>query len=116
MSHTAVTKILAELGLTIEASVANSILQKLESKMSVNKYCYSSELCLTIKFVMGLSTAIDSLSYSFSSIRSGGFHVLGNHAAKCLRGSWSPLLKTCMKCKILVGKSAWRQAYRFGRE
>jgi hypothetical protein len=84
MSRTAVAEIPVEMGLTIQASVANSILQKLERKISVNKHCYTSELCLTIKFGMGLLAAIDSLSYSFGSIRSRVFHVLGNHTAKCL--------------------------------
>lgn len=70
MSRTAVTKILVELGLTVQASVANSILQKLERKISVRKHCFSSEHCLSIKFGMGLLAAIDSLSCSFGSIRS----------------------------------------------
>jgi hypothetical protein len=86
MSRTAVTKILVELAWTIQASVANSVLQKLERKISVNKHCYTSELCLTIKLGMGLLAAIDSLSCSFGSIRSRVFHVLGNHMAHCLRG------------------------------
>jgi UDP-N-acetylglucosamine:LPS N-acetylglucosamine transferase len=93
MSHTAVTKILAELGLTIQASAANSILQKLELKISVNKHCYSSELCLTIKFGLGLLTAIHSLSYCFGSIRWGVFHVLGNYAANAYAEAGVPCLK-----------------------
>jgi len=94
MSRTAVTEILVEMGLTIQASAANSILQKLERKISVNEHCYTSEPCLTIKLGMGLLAAIDSLSYSFGSIRSRIFHVLGNRTAKCLCRSWSPWFKT----------------------
>jgi hypothetical protein len=63
MSRTAVTEILVEMGLTIQASAANSILQKLERKVSVNEHCYTSELCLTIKLGMGLLAAIDSLLF-----------------------------------------------------
>jgi hypothetical protein len=86
MSRTAVTKILVELGWTIQATVANSILQKVERKISVNKHCCMSELCLSIKFGMGLLAAIGSLSCSSGSIRSRVFHGLGNHTANCLPG------------------------------
>jgi hypothetical protein len=94
MSRTAVTEILTEMGLIIQASVVNSVLQKLERKISVNKHCYTSELCLAIKFGMSLLAAIDSFSYFFGSIRSRVFHVIDNHTEKCLRGSWSPWFKT----------------------